>query len=266
MTTRALIGAAALGLIGAGVAWVVASRRGAGAGIPARPHSTAPYGKDILAALNWSPPQQNNGFVFQPFTPGAQPATVADGLGMFKQIAGQFGGFGMGNGMQSTGSTKPLLNMIGGLEAPQGYAQVYGGTRLAPPRPITQMSIQDVLDWQRQSIRAGSKSSAAGRFQVIRGTLQSAVRRGVVGANERYSPAVQDRIALDLANRRGLARYQSGQMSAPDFANSLAKEWASLPVVSGPKAGRSYYAGDGLNSALTSPQKVMAVLSMIKGA
>jgi hypothetical protein len=59
----------------------------------------------------------------------------------------------------------------------------------------------------------------------------------------------QDRLATQLLYRRGLQDYLDGRISANKFANSLAKEWASLPVVSGPKKGRSYYSGDGLNKS-----------------
>ncbi len=265
MTARALVGAAALGLMGAAIAYAVAGRRHDGP--PARPRSNTPYGRDILASLNWQRP--DNSFVFRPYSAPPQPATVADGAGALRQLFGQFGNFA-GLSMTTTkpdaATARPLLNMIGGMEAPQGYNQVYGGSLIRPPRPLTQMSVQDVLDWQARSIGAGSRSSAAGRYQVLRRTLLDAVRRGVVGTNERFSPDVQDRIALDLANRRGLSRYQAGKMTATDFANSLAREWASLPMVTGSRAGQSYYGGDGLNAALTTPEMVLGVLSRIRGA
>lgn len=64
-------------------------------------------------------------------------------------------------------------------------------------------------------------------------------------------------------NRRGLGSYKSGKMSAEAFANNLAKEWAGLPVVSGPKKGRSYYAGDGLNGATVSVAEFMAAVRSV---
>lgn len=155
-----------------------------------------------------------------------------------------------------------LLGLIGSLEAPQGYDQVYGGSRLPPPRPITQMTVGEVLAWQDRSVAAGSRSSAAGRYQIIRKTLRALVRAGVVSTNERFDRATQDRLGLALMKKRGLNDYQSGRISAERFGNNLAKEWASLPVLTGSKRGRSYYAGDGLNHALTRPE---TVLTTIKG-
>jgi hypothetical protein len=49
-------------------------------------------------------------------------------------------------------------------------------------------------------------------------------------------------------------------MTAEAFANSLAKEWASLPVVTGKKKGQSYYSGDGLNKALVNVEPFLAAV------
>jgi len=155
-----------------------------------------------------------------------------------------------------------LLNLIGKHEAPAGYNQVYGGTRLQPPQPITSMTVGEVLNWQSRSVAAGSASSAAGRYQFIRPTLSDLVSKGHVRRDDYFDQATQDRLGRVLMERRGLSSYQQGRISAERFANNLAREWASLPVVTGAKRGRSYYAGDGLNKALTTPE---AVLAQIKG-
>ena len=69
-----------------------------------------------------------------------------------------------------------MLNMIGALEAPAGYDQVYSGVVDHPPRRITTMTVDEVLAWQRQTVRT-SVSSAAGRYQIIRPTLQGLLER-----------------------------------------------------------------------------------------
>jgi len=177
--------------------------------------------------------------------------------GIFEQF---FGGGATATATQGGGNAGGLLDLIGRLEAPQGYAQVYGGTRLDPPRPITTMTVGEVLDWQSRSVAAGSASSAAGRYQIIRPTLSGLVSQGAVSRSDRFDQATQDRLAGVLMERRGLSSYRSGRMSAETFANNLAKEWASLPVVTGGKRGRSYYAGDGLNNALTTPDTVLKTI------
>lgn len=168
--------------------------------------------------------------------------------------------FGDGRGRSGL---SPLLDLIGRAEAPQGYDQVFGGSRLAPPRPITTMTVAEVLAWQDRSVAAGSASSAAGRYQIIRKTLRDIVRAGVLSPNETFSPAAQDRAAEYLLKRRGLDDYRAGRISRDRFGDRLAQEWAGLPVVTGPRAGNSYYAGDGLNSATVGVSDLLTALERL---
>lgn len=156
---------------------------------------------------------------------------------------------------------RALLNFIGNKEAPKGYDQPYGGVTVQPPRPLTSMTINEVLAWQDEAVRRGSKSSAAGRYQFIRGTLRSTVRQMGLSGNERWSPDLQDQMAFHLLRGRGYDKFRSGEISAERFANNVAREWASMPVVSGPKAGRSYYDGDGLNKSLVNVNDYMGAVA-----
>lgn len=158
-----------------------------------------------------------------------------------------------------------LLNLIGSVEAPRGYDQVYGGSVIQPPRPITTITIAEVLDYQDASVRAGSKSSAAGRFQFIRSTLRSLVNEGHARLSDRFDVATQNKLGLALLNRRGLKSYKSGRITSRDFGQRLSQEWASLPAMTVDKKGRtakgqSYYAGDGLNKSLVSQDRLLAVI------
>lgn len=143
-----------------------------------------------------------------------------------------------------------LTRMIGGLEAPKGFNQVYGGTMVAPPRQLTTMTINQVLDWQARSVAAGSKSSAAGRFQIIQGTLKSARDALGLTGDELFDEATQTRLAIHLMKGRGLDDWRAGRISTDQFMDNMAQEWAALPRATGPNAGRSHYDGDGLNNAL----------------
>ena len=164
----------------------------------------------------------------------------------------------------------PLLSLIGSVEAPKGFDQVYGGSKLQPHRPITTMTLKEVRDWQQRSVEAGSKSSAAGRFQIIRRTLDALVAKGVASWGDRFNEENQTRLAIALMKGRGLNDFLAGKMSAKAFANNLAKEWASMPVVT-PTQGRwrrvmpgeTYYAGDGLNKALVTPEEVLMAIRAI---
>ena len=162
------------------------------------------------------------------------------------------------------GAIAPLLNLISKGEG-AGYDTVYGGSVVKPQKPITSMSITEVEDWQDRSVAAGSVSSACGRYQVIRGTLRTIVSSGGIAQTDTYSPATQDKIAIYLLKVRGLNRFLTGAISKEVFANNIAKEWASFPVVTGQNAGKSYYAGDAAgNNARLTIQEVLAVLEQLK--
>jgi len=110
-------------------------------------------------------------------------------------------------------------------------------------------------------VASGSPSSAAGRYQVIRSTLlEQKAELGLTG-KELFDEKLQDRIATSLLNKRGYDQYLSGTMSEEKFMVSVAKEWASMPKDA---SGRSYYHGDGLNKAGTSPATLVLAMRKAK--
>ena len=161
---------------------------------------------------------------------------------------------------EEAGRASQLLDFIGGLEAPLGYNQVYGHNRMAP---LDEMTVSQVLSYQRDRVRKGSPSSAVGRYQFIRGTLKGLVQELGLTGEEKFTPELQDRLAIHLLKRRGLNRYLEGRTTLEQFGNSLAKEWASLPVVAGKKKGRSFYAGDGLNKSLTGVDDALEAIASL---
>lgn len=158
-----------------------------------------------------------------------------------------------------------LLDFIGDLEAPKGYDQVFSGSVVVPDRPITSMTLDEVLAWQLASANAGSESTAAGRFQIIRKTLQGLKDELGLSGAELFDGALQNRLGQQLLRRRGLDDYLAGRISAEQFADNLAGEWAALPLVTGPARGQSAHAGVGSNAALTGPDQVLRVLG-VEGA
>ncbi len=161
---------------------------------------------------------------------------------------------------------KAILDFIGDKEAPKGYNQVFGKNKEIP---LDEMTIDEVLDWQLEEIKGGTKSSAVGRYQFLRKTLLEIKDKLNISGDTKMTPEVQDDMGQYLLERRGYNRYLRGTMSKEDFANSLAKEWASLPIVTDIKRGNkvvkkgsSYYAGDGLNKSLTGVDDYLTTISL----
>lgn len=123
------------------------------------------------------------------------------------------------------------------------------------PKKLSAMTVARVLWWQ-DLIDPKYMSEAAGAYQIMEDTL-----RGLnVDPKAVFDATTQDALALQLLDRRGWARCEAGRMTPESFGNELAKEWASLPVITGPKRGKSHYAGDGLNAAHETPQNVLTAI------
>lgn len=206
------------------------------------------------------------GGIRQDTTATASIDTLTGGVSAHSRTGYQFDRPSVGH---SNRGIQGLLNLIGSVEAPKGYDQVWGGIRAKdqPPRPLTTMTVQEVLDWQ-DSIDSRYNSEAAGRYQFMEDTLRGLVNSGHARPNERFDRATQDRLAVTLMERRGLSDYQAGQISKEKFAQNLSKEWASLPAITRDRSGRpargqSYYAGDGLNRSHVSQDRILSAVGDI---
>lgn len=161
----------------------------------------------------------------------------------------------------------PILALIRKHEADgairaQGAASAYDVVSgfIAPAQrpavPLTKMTVAEVLEWQTG---LQSRSTAAGAYQIIRRTLLGLM----LPPSAQFDSYLQDRAAMQLLDRRGWSRLLNGEMTPTRFGDALAREWASLPVLTDQrghsrqvKRGQSYYAGDGLNKAHAKPAEV----------
>jgi len=167
---------------------------------------------------------------------------------------------------------QPILDLIGKYESRGDYDIVYGGIPKAQrPVGLTAMTIAQVIAWQKQVVAAGAKSSAAGKYQIIRKTLEASVAALRMDTARLYDRATQDELAMHLLRGRGIGGYLAGTIAQDAMVLALAKEWASLPVPSAMNgasrhilAGQSYYAGDGLNKAHATVAEVRTALSQAK--
>ena len=159
------------------------------------------------------------------------------------------------------GALRPLLDLLGQAEG-AGYDTIVGYVNRSdyPPKPLTALTVDEVLAWQ-DSIDSKYNSEAAGRYQVMEDTLRGLRTRGIVIGTSLYNAKTQDDIAIALLKGRGLNRFLDGSITAEQFGNSLAQEWASFPIMDGPRRGQGYYARQG--GKLT-PETVLSVLKSVK--
>lgn len=167
---------------------------------------------------------------------------------------------------------KTLLDRIRLKEAPKGYGQIYGGAKGVPrDTDVSKLTLAGVLLLQQRMLNAGSASSACGGYQFIRKTLIATIAQMGLKGTELWDADLQDLMAIHLMENRGLSKYMAGQISLETFCNNLAREWASLPVVTRIKGqkrivepGETYYAGDGLNRAHHNPAAIMGLVDALK--
>ena len=151
-----------------------------------------------------------------------------------------------------------LLTFVQSLEAPGGFNQVSGGAL----EDLENMTVNEVLDLQRSMIRnKETPSSAVGGMQIIRKTLAGLVESNNLTGDEFFTEDLQRQLGIALMEGRGLQKYLNGKITADQFADNLAKEWAALPLSN----GRSAYAGVGKNKALTDRATVLKEISKLSG-
>ena len=159
---------------------------------------------------------------------------------------------------------KQLLDFIAQPESGGDYNIVWGNIDQShrPKRPLTEMTIRQVLAWQ-DGIDPLYRSEAAGKYQILEDTLRGLYRNAGLTLKSKFDEAGQDKLAEALLVRRGYNKYMAGKISSVQFANNLAKEWASLPVIGGPKHGMSYYGGDGLNKSHVSTEAFLVAVEAV---
>ncbi|RWC28801.1 peptidoglycan-binding protein [Mesorhizobium sp.] len=163
-----------------------------------------------------------------------------------------------------------LLDFIGSIEAPHGYNTVYGNNQAKLPKPLTKMTIDEVIaagsGWTK---RFGS--SACGKLQFMKATLLRLKKVLGLTGKELLDGPMQEALGYQLLKERGFAEFLAGRRSRVAFGVALAQEWASFPVLAATKGqkrkivrGQSFYAGDGLNKSLVAPERVEAMLDKVK--
>lgn len=134
---------------------------------------------------------------------------------------------------------------------------------IAPSKAnLTDMTIKEVFEKQTQMSASGQyPSTAVGKYQIIKSTLEEAVNSMKLDLNQKFDEPLQDRIYkehLISKKRPAVEAFISGRSDNLELAQlEMAKEFASFPVpvdmvvknkegkvIRTLKKGQSYYAGD----------------------
>lgn len=177
-----------------------------------------------------------------------------------------------------------LLDFIGKAETGKTGREAYDvlvfHQQAKLPKKLTSYTLTELLAAQKTWGSTGwtingkrQRGSAAGKYQIIRKTLMGLVERTKLPGSTKFSPDVQDRLGYELLTLRGWQAFTSGQVTPSAFALELAKEWASMPVLSTVKGahrtvtrGESYYAGDGVNKSQKDAEELEAILKKVRPA
>jgi len=157
---------------------------------------------------------------------------------------------------------RQILDFIGNKEGgPAQYNALVYGNNTPKSADLTNMSIEEVLNYQSGMKSRGHASSAVGRYQFLKGTLEDLVRQSGIPTSTKFTPEVQDQLAGILVDRAGYQDFKAGKIGLEQFQSKLAGTWASLPKAD----GTSDYTGIAGNKVLTSASALQNVLMASAG-
>lgn len=161
--------------------------------------------------------------------------------------------------LHATGTAVQRLRyIIGQAESPrQGYDAVQHGARIRPTKPPTHMTLAEIFAWIEAT---PGQPHAIGRYQFIPETLARVVRQVGARPQDRFTPALQDRLADVLLADAGFSDFMAGRLTEEKFMNNLAAIWAGLPTTS----GRSKYHGIAGNRATITLAHFRAEIAKIR--
>jgi predicted metal-dependent hydrolase len=169
------------------------------------------------------------------------------------------GGPGSGSGGRSgrTGTTHsatkwaPLLDLISSGEG--GYTSMFPSESYPQ---MLDMTIAQLVDFQKQKLRDGRRSAAVGRYQFVK--PENAARLAGLPMDALFSKENQDKMAVAyLENKRRGLEWLAGEISTREYIEDLAREWGAFKSYSG-------YVLPG-NTGSIGPERIEAALKQVRG-
>lgn len=157
-------------------------------------------------------------------------------------------------GPTPTGSNVALKKKIRQLESGNDYGATFRGYLKDFARKdedITKMSIAEVVQYQkdyiahqkRKGIPASKRSAAVGAYQML--YPEVAAQAVGIPLSAKFDRATQDKLAEYYLDIAGQQDYLKGKISAEQYNNRLAGQFASIKKTT----GRGAYDDDGINKA-----------------
>lgn len=161
---------------------------------------------------------------------------------------------------------RPMLDLIGfteGTDKGDGYNETLAyGAYTGGAVDLISMTLAQLDALQTKMLRHprnSLKSSACGRYQIVRTTTRS-IRDKLPArypATRKFDGNCQDEMACYLLGLRGIDKYLVGRLSEDALIDNLAQEWASLPTTE----GKGYYGGQ---HAAVKPARVRDALAEVR--
>ncbi len=103
------------------------------------------------------------------------------------------------------------------------------------------MTVEEVREWQDKSVAAGSKSSAVGRFQIIRSNMDYLLSQGIIKEDDTFNKMTQLKAYEGIMDKKlGFKKFKTDMSNAKtndekrqlaeNFLFNLSKEWAAVPI------------------------------------
>ena len=139
----------------------------------------------------------------------------------------------VGNSSSSSsggGKYKPLLDLISsGESSGGGYSAMYPNENYPQ---ILNMSIAEVIQFQKQKGKDGRISAAIGRYQML--YPENYASAGGIPLTAKFSPENQDKMAIAyLKKNRRLSEWEQGKISDEALSEELAREFGAFKSATG---------------------------------
>lgn len=136
-------------------------------------------------------------------------------------------------------------------ESAGNYDAVFGDIDGSEYGVLAEKNFGEIYEMQSEMLADNGISTATGRYQALKSTLQEYQKRAGVTNEVMFTEIIQDDFGLKKMEDRGYDSWMASGISDDEFMHRLSCEWASLPDPY--NGGKSHYDGDSAgNHASTS--------------